>query len=144
MATQTRTMNPQAQLPRFLREDHDVLAGLTEKILQTIIEGDREDVSDAVTALEASILTHLEGEERELIPRYARENPTEAAALLADHATIRRRLTELDVSTDLHLVRADSLRLLLESLRAHAERENAGMYRWAEANAEALSAPASP
>ena len=64
-----------------------------------------------------------------------RENPTEAAALLEDHATIRRRLTELDVSTDLHLVRVDSLRLLLDSLRAHAERENEGMYRWAEATA---------
>lgn len=137
-------MNKQATLPRFLREDHEVLEQIAEKILQTITEGDREDVADAVTAMEAAILTHLEGEERELIPRYTLENPAEAAALLEDHATIRKRLTEVDVATDLHLVRVDALRLLLASLRAHAERENAGMYRWAEANPEAFGAQASP
>ena len=135
-------MNHEAGLSKFLREDHDALEELAGKIIQMVEEGDREDVSNAVTAMEASILTHLEGEERELIPRYARENPVEAAAILREHALIRKNLTELDVSTDLHLLRATALRSLLESLRLHAKRENAGMYRWAEANAEADATPA--
>jgi hemerythrin-like domain-containing protein len=122
---------------RFLREDHDVFTQMAEKIIQTIVEGDREDVSDAVSALEAGVLMHLENEERELIPRFAQHDPEEAKALLQDHATIRTRLTELDVSTDLHLVRADAVRVLLDALRAHAERENAGLYRWAERELEA-------
>jgi len=137
-------MNHDAGLTPFLREDHGVFEKLAKTIIQTVVEGDREDVSEAVSALEASILTHLEGEERELIPRYARDNPNEAAALLKDHAAIRKALTELDVSCDLHLVRADALRLLLDALLAHAARENSGIYRWAEANPEALKAQSHP
>lgn len=137
------TTQPQATLATFLRADHDVFGDMTERIIQTVVEGDREDVSDAVSALEAAILSHLEGEEREVIPRYAQHDPVEAAALLREHAAIRKKLTELDISTDLHLVRADALRLLLDSLQAHARRENAGLYRWAEANPDALNA-ASP
>lgn len=124
-------------LARFLRGDHEVFTELAAQILQTVEEGDREDVAQAVSALEASILSHLDGEERELLPRFAKENPEEAAALLEEHAIIRKRLTELDISADLHLVRADSLRLLLDALLAHAKREDAGMYRWAESQAEA-------
>ena len=100
-------MNHKAGLSTFLREDHDALEALAGKIIQMVEEGDREDVSNAVTAMEASILTHLEGEERELIPRYARENPVEAAAIVKEHAAIRKNHTELDVSTDLHLLRAN-------------------------------------
>jgi hypothetical protein len=119
-------------LSKFLRGDHEVFTELAEKIIQTVVEGDREDVAEAVSALEASILNHLEGEEREVIPRFARENPEEAAALLKEHEAIRKRLTELDISADLHLVRADSLRLLLDALLAHAKREDAGLYAWTE------------
>jgi iron-sulfur cluster repair protein YtfE (RIC family) len=137
-------MNHKAALGASLREDHDALEELASKIIQMVVEGDREDVSNAVTAMEASILMHLEGEERELIPRYARENPVEAAAILREHAAIRKNLTELDVSTDLHLLRATALRALLESLRVHAKRENAGMYRWAEANTEPTTTEARP
>lgn len=137
-------MNHKPALGALLREDHDALEQLAMKIIERVEEGDREDVSNAVTAMEASILAHLDGEERELIPRYARENPVEAAAILGEHATIRKNLTELDVATDLHLLRATALRALLESLRIHAKRENAGMYRWAEANAESAAAASSP
>lgn len=135
-------MNHKAGLDRSLREDHEALEGLAATIIQRVEEGDREDIANAVTAMEASILAHLEGEERDLLPRYARENPVEAAAILREHAAIRKNLTELDVSTDLHLLRATALRSLVESLRTHAQRENAGMYRWAEA--DAASAQSTP
>ena len=135
-------MNNKAGLDRSLREDHEALEGLAATIIQRVEEGDREDIANAVTAMEASILAHLEGEERDLLPRYARENPVEAAAILREHAAIRKNLTELDVSTDLHLLRATALRSLVESLRTHAQRENAGMYRWTEA--DAASAQSTP
>lgn len=128
-------MNHKAGPHTSLREDHEALEGLAGTIIKMVEEGDREDISNAVTAMEAGILSHLEGEERELIPNYARVNPVEAAAILKEHAAIRKNLTELDVTTDLHLLRATALRSLLESLRTHAKRENAGMYRWAEAEA---------
>lgn len=113
-----------------LRADHERLEELAESIIRTIVEGDREDVSSAVSALQASVGAHLDGEERELIPRYAEHDAAGAALLSKDHAAIRNALAELDVATDLHLVRADSMRAFLASLRAHAARENLGLYRW--------------
>jgi hypothetical protein len=126
-----RRPNEPARLASFLRADHDVFEEIAGRILQTVVEGDREDVSDAMSALEASVLTHLDGEEKDLIPRFALHDPSEAKLILQDHAAIRKRLTELDISTDLHLVRADALRLFLDALRAHAKREDTGLYRWA-------------
>jgi hypothetical protein len=136
MDTRTEQSDARARAPErlasFLRADHDVFEEIAGRILEMVVEGDREDVSDAMSALEASVLAHLDGEERELLPRYAIDVPADAAAILVDHAAIRKRLTELDISTDLHLVRADALRTFLDALRAHAAHENGGLYRWAE------------
>jgi hypothetical protein len=115
----------------FLRADHELLETLAEDILQTVTEGDREDISEAVSLLQTTLFAHLEGEERELLPRYASEAPEDAALILKDHAAIRKQLAELDLQTDLHLVRAEAMRAFLVALRAHAARENAGLYRWA-------------
>ncbi|HSO37572.1 MAG TPA: hemerythrin domain-containing protein [Labilithrix sp.] len=114
-----------------LRADHDLLETLAKGIIDTIVSGEQADVSDAVTALQSSVGTHLDGEERDLLPRYAEHDPADAARIMEEHAVIRRKLADLDVTTDLHLVRADAMRALLESLSAHAARENAGLYTWA-------------
>jgi hypothetical protein len=114
-----------------LRADHDRLETLASTIVEAIASGDHADVSATVTALQTGVGNHLDGEERELIPRYAAHDPADAGRILEEHAVIRRKLADLDVMTDLHLVRADAMRALLASLRAHAARENAGLYAWA-------------
>ena len=123
-----------------LRADHEAFETLAASILHTIITGEQADIAQAVTTLQTSIGTHLDGEERDLLPRYAEHDPADAARLLEEHATIRRKLADLDVTTDLHLIRADGMRALLESLRAHAARENAGLYAWLAASPDATSA----
>ena len=112
-----------------LRADHVLLESLAHGILRTIVEGEREDVAGALQELQKAVLTHLEGEERELIPTYAQYAPEDAALILKDHASIRCTLADLDVATDLHLVRADAVATFIGTLQAHAAREDAGLYR---------------
>lgn len=121
------------KLATFLRADHDLLSKLAETVLDSIVAGDRRESADAISTMQAAVLAHLADEERELLPSYAEQAPADAQAILEDHAAIRRALAEFDVETDLHLLRADAVRAFLDTLRAHAERENAGLYRWSEA-----------
>jgi hypothetical protein len=120
-----------ASVEVFLREDHDMLAALVENILSQIAEGDRDDCARAINTLQKRLAEHLDTEERELIPSYARHDPKDAARLLDEHAAIRRTLANLDVENDLHIVRVEVLRSFLVALRAHAARENSRLYRFA-------------
>jgi DNA polymerase III delta prime subunit len=129
------------QLSSF-RADHEILSTLASEILDAIIEGDPKRMPEAISVLQAAVAAHLDDEERELVPRYASFAPLDAARILEEHAEIRKVLAELDLESDLHLVRADAMAAFLAALEAHAARENAGMYRWASESAAAL--PESP
>jgi len=114
-----------------LHADHEALEAFANEILATIVEGDRKRMPQAISALQAAVAAHLADEERELLPGYAKHDPHDAARIMEDHAGIRKALAELDLETDLHLLRAEAMRALLTALQAHAGREEAGMYRWA-------------
>lgn len=114
-----------------LRADHDELEKRAANILESIEAGGRSEIAEAMTVMRSSILAHLDGEERDLIPRYVLHAPDDAYRIMEEHAAIRKTLDELDVATDLHFLRADVLKELLAKLRAHAARENDGLYRFA-------------
>jgi outer membrane lipoprotein SlyB len=116
----------------LLRADHDKLEKLAATILESIVAGDRSEVGGTMEVMQSAVTAHLAEEERELLPAYAEHAPQDAQAILDDHAAIRAALAEFDMETDLHLLRADAVKAFLERLRAHAARENAGLYRWAE------------
>ena len=118
-----------------LRADHDLLGHHAERLLDAVVRGDREECGEAISIVQASILAHLADEEREVLPGYATHAPEDAAEIMRDHAEIRRALADLDVTTDLHLIRADAVNALLGKLRAHAMRENARLYPWAQGKA---------
>lgn len=132
--------SPTAELPppvfTTLRADHAELEALTKRALAIIEEGDREAVRALIADIEAKLTAHMDGEERELIPRYAEEHPEDAAALLVEHADFRRLFVELGVAGDLHLVRLERMQELAGALKQHAERENDGLYWWAASRAE--------
>jgi len=142
MSTQAEQFNADAQIhvgpPRTttsatsLRADHDALEDLTHSVMKKVIAGRREGLAEAIGELQARVLAHLDSEERDVLPRYAEYAPQDASELLAEHATMRSVLAELDVAVDLHFVRANALDAFLATLRTHAIRENAGLYRWAE------------
>ncbi|MDB4943245.1 MAG: hypothetical protein JWP97_2779 [Labilithrix sp.] len=117
---------------KTLRTDHDALVTLTSSVLSRVITGSQEGIADAIGDLQARVLAHLDAEEREVLPGYAEYSPQASSEIMREHATMRSALAELDVAVDLHLVRADALASFLATLRAHAAREDTGLYRWLE------------
>ena len=113
------------------RIDHERLETLAESVLDGVMSGDPATIDAAITSLQTRVGAHLDGEERDLLPGYAAHDPDDAARIVEEHAKIRSALALLDVAADLHLVRANALRAFLVGLRAHATRENAGLYAWA-------------
>jgi hemerythrin superfamily protein len=120
----------------FLRYDHERLEALFAKLIDEFREGDPDDLRATWTRFETGLLAHFAAEERYLLPLFARVDPGEAAALLAEHALFRRKLDDLGVGVDLHAVRLDVAQELVKALREHAGREDRLLYRWAERNVD--------
>jgi len=126
-----------AEGPRaLLGRDHQRLRAMLTGLVQEFDEGDPDDLRDAWARFEEGLGAHLGAEERHILPLFERVDPAEAEALRADHASFRKRMQELGVGVDLHAVRLDTIREFADDLRAHAEREDRLMYRWAEREVE--------
>jgi Hemerythrin HHE cation binding domain len=120
----------------LLVRDHERLERLFVKLLDEFREGDPDDLRATWTHFETGLFAHLAAEERYLMPLFARVEPDEAAALLAEHGSFRKMLNDLGVGVDLHAVRLDVAEEFVESLRSHAHREDQLLYRWAERELE--------
>lgn len=120
----------------YLRGDHDEMTAMAARAVAIVEEGDYDAVRPLLADIEERLCRHMEGEERELLPAYAEEHPDDAAAIRAEHENFRRILSELGIAGDLHLVRLDRVRELVDALRLHATRENAGLYRWTASHGE--------
>ena len=116
----------------LLVRDHERLDALFVQLLEAFREGDWDEVRAMWTRFDAGLSAHLGAEERYLLPLFAREEPGEAARLVVEHAAFRRALAELGVGVDLHAVSLEVASSFVESLRAHARREDRLFYRWAE------------
>jgi len=83
-------------------------------------------------AFEQAVLDHLEAEETVILPDYAADHQEDAYAIREEHAEIRTLLFRIGVEVELHLVRLETLQGLIDMLHAHAAREDASMYPWAQ------------
>jgi hemerythrin-like domain-containing protein len=114
-----------------LAEHHGELDHQLETLVSRARDGDQADLRSEWSAFERGLLRHLEQEEAEILPGFARDDAVGAREILSDHARIRRALLELGLSRDLHLLRAAAVEQFAEQLRAHARREEAVLYAWA-------------
>lgn len=122
-----------AALPpdRLLSEDHARLDRSFDALVARAHGGDRIQLRAEWDAFERGLLRHLDLEEREILPGFARDDPAGAKTILDEHAGIREALVEMGISLDLHLLRADAVQSFCDRLRAHAAREEEALYRWA-------------
>lgn len=112
--------------------DHRRLDALLDETLRAIEANDHDGIADAFTEFDCGLRTHLEAEERYLIPALLRADPRAARAIMAEHRHIRGRLLELASAVDLHTIRFSNANAFAGELRAHATNEDALLYRWAD------------
>lgn len=121
-----------APSPNVLAEHHRELDDCIEHLLSRMRDGDPTDVRAEWSTFERALLRHLEQEEAQILPGFARDDAAGAREILADHAGIRGALLEMGVNLDLHLLRAEQVESFVAQLRAHAKREETALYAWAQ------------
>lgn len=115
----------------FLQQSHRHLDRAGEALVEVVETDDRAEILRRWRELEGQLLAHLEAEERNVLPEFAKTDRVEAVGLLREHGMIRERLLELGVDVELHCLRLDALRDFIRLLRDHAAREEDGaLYRW--------------
>ena len=113
-----------------MHASHAQLDRELDRLIIAVEAGD-PDIRTLWDRVEGEILAHLDAEERFVLPSFARVDLAEAAQLLHEHGRIRELLMELGVAIDLHSARVAMCVGLVELLRAHADREQRFLYRWA-------------
>jgi hemerythrin superfamily protein len=112
--------------------DHIALDRLFDRLLRDMSGGDAATCQTSWAEFETALLDHLEAEEVFLLPAFDRIDKNEANGIRQDHATIRHLLAEMGVRLELHAVKKEHVERLIDSLRRHASREEAALYRWAD------------
>ncbi len=119
--------------PRLLLADHHrEIEGACLGLVAGTYADDPLELIKQYCCFERAMLDHLAAEEEQILPAYAEHAPADAQALRDDHAAIRQALYRIGLEVELHLVRATTVNQLVEALRAHAAREDAKMYPWAQ------------
>jgi hemerythrin-like domain-containing protein len=117
-------------LRHLLSQDHTRLDRLFQDLLNAFEADARTQVAQLWNEFDNDLRAHLQLEEEHLLPKFLEFNAPEALALMREHQSIRDRLLQLGVGVDLHLTRHGQVADFVRELRAHAQREDALMYRW--------------
>jgi len=119
--------------PRLLLADHHQrIVEACRALRASARAGHPPALIDRYQVLERAVLEHLEAEEAVLLPGYTAHAPEDARAIREDHAEIRKLLLEIGAEVGLAVVRFDTLEDLIDRMQAHAAREGASMYSWAQ------------
>jgi Hemerythrin HHE cation binding domain len=119
--------------PRLLLADHHrEIEAACRALLACTYADDPFQLIAQYRAFEHAVLDHLAAEEEVILPGYAEAAPAGARAIRADHAALRQQLLAVGVEVELHFVRAETVCRLIDQLNAHAAREDASMYPWAQ------------
>lgn len=128
-----------ARLPQngprlLLAEHHREIEDACRALLARTYADDPRALIAEYRGFERAMLEHFAAEEEEILPGYAEHASQDARVVRDDHARLRQLLFRLGVDVELHVIRLASVTELLDQLHAHAAREDAAMYPWAEAH----------
>jgi len=124
-----------------MTDSHERLERVFDQLLEALA-ANAPDARALWTELDHGLLAHMEAEERFMLPELAKVDRDEAIALVQEHGTLREQLLELGVAVDLHCIRLEQSRAFVETLRAHAGREERLLYRWADQRLDASAVDA--
>ena len=119
-------------LGKRLLDDHAALDASFDALLAAMHGGDAAACQASWSRFEQGLLAHMDAEEVFLLPAFERIDPAETIAIRQEHATLRHLLADMGVRLELHAVREEHVKRMVETLRGHARREELVLYRWAE------------
>jgi hemerythrin-like domain-containing protein len=121
-----------ASATTVLSEHHGALDQQLDKLMSRAREEDPVELREEWGAFERQLSRHMELEEAEILPAFAKTDPAEAHALLSEHCAIRNAMLDMGLNLDLHCLRAEAVDDFVLKLRAHAKREDAALYPWSQ------------
>jgi len=123
-----------ASATTILSEHHGTLDQRLDKLMSRAREEDPAELREEWSAFERELSRHMELEEAEILPEFAKADPEEAHALLSEHCAIRNAMLDMGLNLDLHCLRAEAVDDFVLKLRAHAKREDAALYPWSQSH----------
>jgi hemerythrin-like domain-containing protein len=115
-----------------LGDDHEAIDRRLSDLANAVEGADFSTILQVFRGIDRGLRAHIDGEERYLFDRFEEGHPGEIRELRQEHEQFRRALDELIIQTELHTLRKASLDDLVARLRAHAQRENNTLYKWAD------------
>lgn len=119
-----------------MRFDHERLEIGARHLLECVLFGRADVVERAFSRFCGEMLAHVEAERRYLLPAFEKEKPAEAKLIHDDHALIRALLATIAEQIARRSTSPDTIRRLIEALKANGAREIAELYPWAETGVE--------
>lgn len=115
-----------------LNQHHQRLAALLSELSDAAAGADAPTLHRIWQEAEDGLRAHFDAEERLLLPLLRRARAEECAEIVREHAQLKALLDDVGLQVELHIVRRDRIEALIQRLRAHAQREDEGIYRWCE------------
>jgi len=132
MTDPTKELREHSTLYTYMLQSHEYLHVLCVRLLAAMEANASDDVRAFWSELDHGLLSHMEAEERHVLPVFVHVDADEARAILREHGLLRELLLELGVAVDLHQLRYGRGVELVGLLLRHAEREEQLLYRWAD------------
>jgi len=121
-----------------LGSDHLEISRRLSELTEAVEGANFPTIQAVLREVDIGLSAHMEGEEKYLFTHFEGPHPEEIAQLRREHEGFRRSIDELAIQADLHTLRKEPIDDLVARLRAHADKENRSLYRWAD---EGLSEP---
>lgn len=119
-----------------MRFDHERLEIGARHLLECVLFGRADVVEQAFSRFCAEMMAHLEAEQNYMLPAFEKEHADEAKLIREDHALVRALLATIAEQVARRAATPDTIRKLIEAVRASGEREVKSLYPWAEHGVE--------
>lgn len=115
-----------------MRFDHERLEIGARHLLECVLFGRADVVEAAFSRFCAEMLAHIEAEQNYMLPEFAKEHAEEAKLIIEEHALVRALLATITEQIARRAAHPDTIRKLIEAVRANGTREQKSLYPWAE------------
>jgi hemerythrin-like domain-containing protein len=115
-----------------LLADHRRIDDMLTRIIVALEAVDPDRVTSEWAEFQRVLTTHLDAEDRYLIPALFASRPRDAQSLLQEHRHVRSRVVDLDNHIGKGTLNADTVRGFADELSAHVRRETGVLYEWAD------------